>query len=52
MKVAGQYTHSIKQQVRGKAKLKFDEVMASLIDVCGTEAWDKTDMTTAIKIKE
>jgi hypothetical protein len=22
--------------------------MASLIAVCGTEAWDKTDMTTAI----
>jgi hypothetical protein len=52
MKVAGQYTNSIKRQVRGKAKLKFDDVMAGLIAICGTEAWVKTEPTTAFKIKE
>jgi hypothetical protein len=48
MKVASQYKHNIKRQVRGKAKLKFDEVMVILIAVCGTEAWDKRDITTVI----
>jgi hypothetical protein len=52
MKVAGQHKHSIKRQVRGNAKLKSDGVMTSLIVICGTEAWVKTDKTTAIKIKE
>jgi hypothetical protein len=48
MKVAGQYTNSMKRQIRGMAKLKFDDVMASLMVICGTEAWVKTDTTTAI----
>lgn len=52
MKVAGQYKHNTKWQARGNAKLKSDEVMTSLIAICGTEAWVKTDTTTTIKIKE
>jgi len=50
-KFAGQYTNSTKRQVSGKAKLKFDDVMASLRGDCGTEARVKTDATTAIKLK-
>jgi hypothetical protein len=52
MKVAGQHKHSKKRQVRRNAKLKSDEVMTSLVVICGTEAWVKTDATNAIKIKE